>query len=97
MVLGNHAIWKFSGFSGFKPIDGEYIFQIKTQSMVLIGGNLLVCPGKPGHMKVQWIQWFQTLKMTLATFVALAILVTFVSIQDAKLRVKLHVRFESES
>ena len=32
----------------------------KTQSIVLVDDNLLVRPGKPGHMEVQWIQWFQT-------------------------------------
>ena len=34
----------------------------KTQSIVLVDDNLFVRPGKPGHMEVQWIQWFQTRK-----------------------------------
>ena len=42
-VLGNQAIWKFSGFSGFKPIDGDSIFQIKIQSIVLVDDEIYWC------------------------------------------------------
>ena len=44
---------------GWFGTRGFWYCQLQYKIM-LIDDNLVVHPGKPGHMEVQWILWFQT-------------------------------------